>query len=221
MSPGLTMERVYDALRYRLVHGELPPGARLDPGRLAEDLNASATPVRDALHRLLGERLVDARPQEGFRVPLLSEAVLRDLHGWSLDLLAASLRPALPSLAPARPRAIGTNAETDPAERIADLFDAIADGSGNDEHRRAVANLNARLHPFRRTEPMLITDIDAEYDALRQSWNGAGHGPLRRQLTAWHRRRVTLVPQIAALMRARAMESSQTMRDQTIRQNDE
>jgi DNA-binding GntR family transcriptional regulator len=195
------MERVYDALRFRIVHGELPAGARLDPARLAEDLNSSATPVRDALHRLLGERLVDARPKEGFHVPVLSEAALRDLHGWSLDLLTTSLRPALPPLAPGRFRALDLDATSDPAERIADLFDAIAEGSGNDEHRRAIANVNARLHPFRRIEPRIIPDIGAELDALSRSWNAVDHVTFKRQLTAWHRRRISLVPRISTVMR--------------------
>ena len=54
---------------------------------LADELNASVTPVRDALHRLTGERLVEAPRHEGFRVPMITETMLRHLYAWHLDLL--------------------------------------------------------------------------------------------------------------------------------------
>lgn len=202
MSPGLTMERVYDAIRHRIIHAELAPGTRLDPARLADDLNASATPVRDALHRLLGERLVDARPQEGFHVPVHSEATLRDLHAWSLDLLLAAMRPAIASLHPVAQSTEPPSSDTSTAARTAALFDAITAGSGNYEHRIAMANLNARLRPFRTIENRAISDGDAEIQALEKSWSAEDMTSLKRQLVAYHRRRMKLVPQISGLMRA-------------------
>lgn len=195
MSPGLTMERVYDTLRQQIVSAALAPGTRLDPARLAHELNASATPVRDALHRLLGERLVDARAQEGFHVPVHSEASLRDLHAWSLDLLLAATRPAIPPLFAAEPAEPASDSD------IAGLFETIAASSGNFEHRIAMHNLNARLHPARLVEVRIITDHDAERARLSEAWQ-AGHSvEIKRRLVAFHRRRIKLVPQIAAAMR--------------------
>ena len=55
MSPGLTTERVYKVLKIQIMHGQRMPGERLDPARLASELNSSATPVRDALHRVLAQ----------------------------------------------------------------------------------------------------------------------------------------------------------------------
>ena len=56
MSPGLTTERVYAVLKVQIMEGERAPGERLDPARLASELNPSARPVPDALNPLLGER---------------------------------------------------------------------------------------------------------------------------------------------------------------------
>src|SRR3546814_4258715 len=64
MSPGATMERVYIELKARAMRGEFAPGERLDPAVLARNLEVSATPVRDALHRLSGERIIDSRSEE-------------------------------------------------------------------------------------------------------------------------------------------------------------
>src|SRR5690349_3688178 len=85
-SPG-TFERVYAAIKQRLREGVYRPGERLEPALLAEELNASVTPVRDALHRLTGERLVETPRHEGFRVPMMTEPLLRFLYGWHLALL--------------------------------------------------------------------------------------------------------------------------------------
>ncbi|KAB2855628.1 MAG: GntR family transcriptional regulator, partial [Sphingopyxis terrae] len=87
MSPGATMERVYLDLKARILAGTYPPGTRLEAAQLAKSLASSATPVRDALYRLSGERIIESWHQEGFRQPLLSEADLVDLYWWTGALL--------------------------------------------------------------------------------------------------------------------------------------
>src|SRR5437764_15152487 len=84
--PG-TFERVYAAVKQQLREGVFRPGTRLEPAVLSDELNASVTPVRDALHRLTGERLVEAPRHEGFRTPMMTEVLLRQLYGWHHDLL--------------------------------------------------------------------------------------------------------------------------------------
>src|SRR5690349_24957565 len=87
MTPPGTFERVYAAIKQRLRDGAYRPGTRLEPAALSDELNASVTPVRDALHRLTGERLVEAPRHEGFRAPMMTETLLRQLYAWHLDLL--------------------------------------------------------------------------------------------------------------------------------------
>src|SRR3954471_22236340 len=91
MTPPGTFERVYAAIRQRLREGVYRPGDRLEPALLSDQFNASVTPVRDALHRLTGERLVEAPRHEGFRVPLLTESMLRHLYAWHRDLLLLAI----------------------------------------------------------------------------------------------------------------------------------
>src|SRR5256885_13578516 len=91
MTPPGAFDRVYAAIRQRLREGLYRPGDRLEPALLSDELNASVTPVRDALHRLTGERLVDAPRHEGFRVPMMTETLLRYLYAWHLDLLLLAL----------------------------------------------------------------------------------------------------------------------------------
>lgn len=206
MSPGLTTERVYDALKRQIMRGERAAGERLDPARLAEELGASATPVRDALHRLLGERLVQARAQEGFRVPVLSEMALRDLYAWSRDLLALALRSAK-RLAPHLPEP-GAQSDEDEAARAAALFDAVAAASGNGEHRLALVQTSERLHAARRIEPLVIAGSADELMAMEAAWSGGVASDLRRLVSTYHRRRLNAVASIVALLGERGNQGA-------------
>ena len=202
MSPGATMERVYRDLKARIMDGAFAPGERLDPARLAENLAASTTPVRDALHRMSGERLIDSWHQEGFRSPVLAEPDLRDLYSWSLQVLLLALRDPAPPQA-LRLEQFGDEGGDYPA-RLAALFRGIALLSANRELRHAILNLADRSQVLRRAE--LVGDPSAE-PALRSMENNyrlkrwAG---LRADLTAFHRRRLARVADVAAALRARA-----------------
>jgi len=201
MSPGGTMIRVYAELKARILAGAFSPGERLDPARLSGDLAASVTPIRDALHRLTGERLVDSWQHEGFRQPLVSEAGLRDLYGWGAELLVLTTRAAAQSEAPVpwpRPE-LGD----DYADNAASVFAWIADHSPNHEHRAQVASLNDRLHVVRLVEARLLHDCEVELDALVGHIATARWSEARQALEAYHRRRLRCVPQITAQIRPR------------------
>lgn len=61
-----TGERVYLAIKTLLAEGDHRPGERLDIRQLERSVGASATPVRGALNRLAGERLLVSHQGEGF-----------------------------------------------------------------------------------------------------------------------------------------------------------
>lgn len=195
MSPGATFERVYRELRQKLHDGRLAPGTPIEPLAAGAELGASITPVRDALHRLVGERLVEAPRHNGFRVPLVSEAQLRDLYGWSSDLLG---------LAVARMRfeAVDESAEVreEGATAASRLFLAMARATGSGEHAAAVAGLNSRLAVWRQVEARALDQVPEELDALRALLAGEARAGLRRALVGYHRRRTAAVPRIRALL---------------------
>ena len=73
-------ERVYSALRDRLMRGGFEPGQKLKISELAAAFGTSAMPVREALNRLAAERAVESLPNRSVRVPALSKDTLRDLR---------------------------------------------------------------------------------------------------------------------------------------------
>jgi DNA-binding GntR family transcriptional regulator len=82
---------VYDQLRRRLLLGDYPLVERLTEMRLAEELGASRTPVREALLRLESEGLVERRRGGGFFPRSPNLAGIRDLYELRRILELASL----------------------------------------------------------------------------------------------------------------------------------
>ena len=70
---------VLSTLRDLIVHGDLPPGARLTEATLCERLKVSRTPLREALKVLSHEGLVEILPNRGARVVRLLLEDVKDL----------------------------------------------------------------------------------------------------------------------------------------------
>lgn len=193
MSPGVTFERVYRELKRRLADGTLRPGQPIEPAAMSAELAASITPIRDALHRLVGERLVEAPNHNGFLVPRLSEAELRDLYLWNGHVLGLAIRQI-------RPDALSAIASTSPdmeiATTTADLFLRIARATGSAEHAQAIDRLNERLAPCRRVEGDVLERLAEEFDAIGALLQTAERSQVTRALMRYHLRRTDAVPEI-------------------------
>lgn len=72
-------EQVYARLKAMVLSGELAPGSRLTEEYLAQQLGVSRTPVREALHRLASEALIQALPTRGFKVSGESVEEMREV----------------------------------------------------------------------------------------------------------------------------------------------
>jgi len=192
--PG-TFERVYAAIRDQLRRRQFRPGDRLEPAALADQLNASVTPIRDALHRLTGERLIEAPRHDGFRVPLLSEARLRHLYAWHLDLLLLAVMRRRPvSVDPSQCPNDGDSTSAHEQRRA--MFEAIARSTGNPEHLFALESVAERLQPLKQLEDLLLEEIEAETEAICAALKLGDSRQLRNQLVSYHRRRERIVPEL-------------------------
>ena len=198
MTPPGTFERVYAAIKMRLRGGVYRPGARLEPAILSDELNASVTPVRDALHRLTGERLVDAPRHEGFRVPMLTEALLRQLYGWHLDLLLLAAMKHRSKALTDEPLANGGRPDMSQWERQNALFLKLACAAGDSEHLAALESLSQRLEPAQRLEQFFLDETDSETEEILAALKANDHRALRGSLVRYHRRREKIVPELLA-----------------------
>ena len=65
---GSLAKQVEDEIRNRIVFGQIELGSRISEKHLADSLEVSKTPVRNALLRLQDEDLVEIKPQKGTMV---------------------------------------------------------------------------------------------------------------------------------------------------------
>lgn len=80
MTQATLSQKTYDDLRRKLLAGELPPGARLVTRTLALAAGVSLAPIREAIHRLAVEGLVEHIPGAGAFVRKMSLQDLDELY---------------------------------------------------------------------------------------------------------------------------------------------
>lgn len=73
-------DEAYRRISEAMLAGDLPPGSRLVMDVLAERLEISRTPVRDALRRLEREGLVEPTGRKGYTVRAIAAADLEHLY---------------------------------------------------------------------------------------------------------------------------------------------
>jgi GntR family transcriptional regulator, rspAB operon transcriptional repressor len=71
MTPAIR-DSAYEILRDKIMRKEFGPGQRLDLEAIEGQLGISRTPLREALHRLASERLVEIVPRSGTFVTVLN-----------------------------------------------------------------------------------------------------------------------------------------------------
>lgn len=196
MNAGPTSTRIYETLRLQLRQRGYRPGTRLDPLRLADELGSSQTPVRDALHILAGEDLVVALPNGGFTTASFDEQGLFDLYCWNSDVLTAALRCQTPQNASPSPEEITNRNEIDLADRVAILFQWVANSSTNREHGWAITRINARLYGARMAEGTMIKEGEQELHAMNLCFGQNMYSDMRKLVARYTNRRKRLAGQI-------------------------
>jgi len=91
-------DRTYDSLKTKILSGRFKPGERLTEEHLAEELGVSRTPVREALHKLELEGLIQPLETRGFIIPKDSREEMEELfdmravlEGFTLRLICQSI----------------------------------------------------------------------------------------------------------------------------------
>lgn len=86
---------LYDQLRQDLLGGQLEPGSKLAIEALAQHYATSATPLREALNRLVSDGLVERREQRGFVVAGISADDLAEITRTRCWLEEIALRESI------------------------------------------------------------------------------------------------------------------------------
>jgi DNA-binding GntR family transcriptional regulator len=73
-------EQIYSAVEERILKGDFRPGEPLTEARISQVTGASRTPVREALHRLERDGLVEIQPNRSAVVVGITRADLADIY---------------------------------------------------------------------------------------------------------------------------------------------
>jgi GntR family transcriptional regulator, rspAB operon transcriptional repressor len=71
--------KIYDHLREQLLSGEIPPHQHLIEAKIAREIGTSRTPVREALHNLELEGIIESIPRVGYVVKPISEEEFEEI----------------------------------------------------------------------------------------------------------------------------------------------
>jgi DNA-binding GntR family transcriptional regulator len=159
-----------------IASGDLPPGTRLSPARLAADLGVSHIPVREALAALEAVGQVRRIPRVGFFVAELSTDDIEDIYHWRQVLEDEAHRLGVPKLEEgdlARMRDINN-----------DMLKAV-----QDRNTPAFVELNRTFHfvPFERAgSDHLIRFITHLWDAAARYQNTMAYVRVPKDLLQEH-----------------------------------
>jgi DNA-binding GntR family transcriptional regulator len=206
-----THDRIYRAIKAEIVESRVAPGARVDIQAVADRCSASATPVREALYRLVGEEVVEAHPDGGFRLILLDFERLANLYSWTAQQLLSALH--ITSGSSVHEAMIGIKelqrdrGALDVTVVTSETFEAIARATGNEEYVAAIQRANFRLHSSRLVEAKLFGDLEKELRTFVRNGTIDVKTNVRRRVIAYHRRRVEHAAQLSALIQHSSLSS--------------
>lgn len=154
-------DRAYAELRRRILENEMPAGVQMLETEVADMLEMSRTPVREALIKLAEEGLVEVRPRHGMRVKPVSAEDMKEIYDvlTSLESTAASLAAArglseeelddLEGAVAAMDKALKSGNLKAWAEADQAFHDLLVVGSGNRRLRDIVATIRDQAHRVR------------------------------------------------------------------------
>lgn len=206
-------EQVAARLRQMLVENLITPGAKLNERELAEVLNVSRTPLREAIKMLAAEGLVELLPNRGAVAVLLGEddvlhtfEVMAGLEALSGELAAERITDA--ELAEIRAlhfemMACYTRRDLSNYYRInATIHRAINAAAKNPMLTRTYTQVNARLQALRfrsNQDEDKWTRAVQEHEQMVQALSARDGAALRRVLTEHlHHKREVVVEQLRA-----------------------
>src|SRR5260221_12044829 len=75
------VDRIVERLERAIMSGELAPGSKLSEQAVAKRFGVSRGPLREAIRRLEGRKLIERKPNFGPRIATLSEKNPLDIFG--------------------------------------------------------------------------------------------------------------------------------------------
>jgi DNA-binding GntR family transcriptional regulator len=174
-------ERVYELLKEEILSSKLSPGTALRQADIAQRLETSRTPVREAVARLAADGLVQMVSRQGATVRQLSIREFLDINQlrWLLEGFAAGVAAdQMPELEAIRLLDAINEAGASPDPRTVDALDqlvhrTIAAHCSNSRLRALIHELNdtvaiARVQDLETRHTVMIESLRSIVEAIRE-----------------------------------------------------
>ena len=79
--PKSISDQIYEVIKERILLGKISPGERIVESNIAETLQTSRTPVREAFQRLFQDGLAERLLQGGVRVIVITPQMIKEVYG--------------------------------------------------------------------------------------------------------------------------------------------
>jgi DNA-binding GntR family transcriptional regulator len=225
-------DRAYDEIKRRIFDFDLMPGDRLSESDLAQQVNVSRTPLRQALQRLQHQGLVEAIPKVGWLIPALNFEKFDELYDFRVLIecfavheLCASVKeqPELQKLA--HIWQVPSTKRLQDAVEVSALDEAfhmqIVESSGNREILHTHHEITERIRIIRRLDFTKSDCVSATYDeharilsAIQQRQADEAQRLIRAhiEMSKYEVRKITLGMLDGAKNRAHSVHKQNTLR---------
>jgi DNA-binding GntR family transcriptional regulator len=203
MSPeAAATDQAYSQLKADVMRGRYAPTSILNVHAIASELAMSISPIRDAMERLVGERLLAVRTGGGFLMPPMTSEIARELYSWHAYLARGAVHAgATPERFDDLVERVNEIDPEDTASLVqatVEVFELIGEMSGNSEHLLAIRAAGERLHPLRKQETHIK---DRKPELIRLAVLAPRDTTaLRDAIVAYHRRRFPLVSSLVSAL---------------------
>lgn len=168
-------DHAYVEIKKRIFDFELMPGDRLSESELAQEIDVSRTPLRQALQRLQHEGFVEAIPKVGWLVPPLDFEKFDELYDFRVLIECHAVRALSDSDRDlsrlhrlARAWLVSPKERLQDPEKVGMLDEAfhsqIVEGTGNRELVRTYREITERMRIIRRLDFYNANRITTTYD---------------------------------------------------------
>lgn len=220
-------EQTYQALRASILSGELEPGERLVETQLADQLQVSRTPIREAMRQLQRDSLVIADMSGGLRVTTISMTDAAHLYDCRIALECLSVQEACRNATPEQVAQLESLVTQ--AEHLASEPDGMAQSSRmldlDYKFHRSIAESSGN--------PWLLTLLDQVFDKMAlMRGQTTRHNPNVLEIRCEHRQIFEAIAQrneaaaVAAIQshltasKARVLQEVQLLQDERTQKAD-
>ncbi|WP_257555919.1 GntR family transcriptional regulator [Sphingobium sp. CFD-2] len=201
MAPeALTADRLHREIKTLIMRGRFAPGMPVALQAMADAFGTSISPVRDALNRLVGERMIETQGGGGFVMPAITYRRAYYLYALHADQVRMVIKAVEEPANIGLPPASLLDNSPDPHSIVAataELFSSLASCSPNPEHLDTIVGTGERLAVLRLHEG----EVTRRSEELLALWNVTHSGNKNATRTAmgqYHRRRLLRADKISA-----------------------